>query len=97
MLWQNDHVQVFENAMDKKGTASLALLYNESEDCRILVHGENFSAVCDQDAMNVLDQVLRRRYELKIVGRLSMDSDGSESEVIFLDRLVRTFRESTEF
>ena len=43
----------------------------------------------DQYAITVLDEVFRRRYELKITGRISMSSDGSESEVIFLDRAPR--------
>ena len=33
--------------------------------------------------MDVLHTEMRQRYELKITGRLSMDNDGSESEVIF--------------
>ena len=51
--------------------------------------GDDSCAVGDQNAMNVLDEVLRRRYELKISGRSSTDNDGSESEVIFLSRVLR--------
>ena len=46
---------------------------------------DDFCAVGDQDAMNVLDEVLRRRNELKITGRLSMSNDGSDSETTLFD------------
>ena len=68
-IFQDDYTQVLENAVYHNGTASLALFFSESEDCRILVRGDDFCAVGAQDAMNVLDGVLRRRYELKITGR----------------------------
>ena len=62
---------------------------NESEDCRILVHGIDFCAVGDQDAIDVLSEVLRRVHELKITDRVSMSSDGSESKIMFLNRVLR--------
>ena len=39
--------------------------------------------------MDGLDNVLRQRYELKITGWLGMDNDGSQSEVFFLNRVLR--------
>ena len=49
----------------------------------------DFCALNDQDAMDGLVHVLRQRYELKITGRLCMDNDGSQSEVIFFNRVLR--------
>ena len=50
----------------------------------------------DQDAMNVLDEVSRRRYELNIMGRLSMSDDWRDSEVSSLGESHRSFRESSD-
>ena len=43
----------------------------------------------DPDAMTVLDETLRRRHELRITGPLSMSSDEIDSEVKFLNRVLR--------
>ena len=49
--------------------------------------------------MNVLDEVSRRRYELNIMGRLSMSDDWRDSEVSslgeshrFISRIVRLLK-----
>ena len=73
-LWQDDYTQVLENAIHMKGKASPALFHREPEDCRMLVHQNDFCAVGDQDAMDGFDRVSRQRYELKITGRLTMDN-----------------------
>ena len=50
-MWQNDCTQVSEHAMCMKGMASPALLFSDSEDCRILVHGDDFGALGDEDTL----------------------------------------------
>ena len=62
-LSQDDYTQVSAHAPCHKGAASPVLFENESEDSRILLHDDDFCAVGDQDAMNVLGDMLRRRYE----------------------------------
>ena len=48
--------------MCQQGTASLALFNDEFEDSRILVRGDELCAVGDQDAMNVLDEVVETTF-----------------------------------
>ena len=66
---------------------------------RIMVHGDDFFAVGDQDAVNVLDDEKRRCYELKIPRRFSMDHSKNKSQIIFLQSTFvhHSFRESSEF
>ena len=90
--FQGDCTQVLGNANVSKGNS--ALFHNDSEDCRILVHEHEFSAVGDQ-----VDEVFRRRYDLQITGRWSMSNDGSDSggHVPQSCAAHRSFREPSEF
>ena len=48
------------------------------------MHGGDFCAMGNQDAVDGLDNVVRQRNKVKITGRLSTANDGSESEIVFL-------------
>ena len=63
-----------------KGTSNRVLFYDEAEDLRILVCGDDFCAMVDQGSLNDLDDVFRRRYEQKVTGRSNFIDDESDSQ-----------------
>ena len=54
----------------------------------MLVHGDDFLALGDQEALDELDSTLRSAYELKRLGMLG-DEDGDDRAAHFLNRLTR--------
>ena len=54
----------------------------------MLVHGDDFLALGDQEALDELDSTLRSAYELKRLGMLG-DEDGDDRSAHFLNRLIR--------
>ena len=49
---------------------------------RVLVHGDDFLALGDQEALDELDAILRSAYELKRLGMLG-DEDGDDRSAHF--------------
>ena len=54
----------------------------------MLVHGDDFLALGDQEALDELDSTLRSAYKLKRLGMLG-DEDGDDRAAHFLNRLTR--------
>ena len=80
------------------GTQDASATFQDDYKQRVQDRSATSMQWCDQDAMKVLDGVLRRRHELKITGPLGMSSDESHSEVKFLNRVLLhgSLRESSE-
>eukprot|EP00959_Pyramimonas_sp_CCMP1952_P389167 8154186-Pyramimonas_sp.AAC.1 len=64
-IWQRDYTAVLQDDNHAAGIADPALFYKQEDDCRSLVHGDDFCALGGDDALNRLEQVLRSKYDLK--------------------------------
>ena len=87
-IWQRDYTAVLEADGHKPGKANPALFYNKNIDLRSLVHGDDFCALGDDEALDELEKTLRSKYDLKVTGSLRLGA-GSDQEVIFLNRILR--------
>eukprot|EP00959_Pyramimonas_sp_CCMP1952_P219800 4595614-Pyramimonas_sp.AAC.1 len=87
-IWQRDYTAVLEADGHKPGKANPALFYNMNADLRSLVHGDDFCALGDDEALGELEKTLRSKYDLKVTGSLRLGAR-SDQEVVFLSRILR--------
>jgi len=85
-IWQGDYTQLLTDAGFKVGVSNAAVFYSKEENIRLIVHGDDFMALSDEKGLNKLEELLRSRYELKVTGKLSLETDGA---VTFLNRVVK--------
>jgi hypothetical protein len=72
----------------RQGLASPSLFCSESLDMELLVHGDDFAAVGDDDAIEALVKMLRGVFELKVRAILGPEP-GDDREVRVLNRIIR--------
>ena len=87
-IFQQDYTGHLEKHEFQRGVSNPAVFYNRDLDIRMLVHGDDFGALGDGDALDRMDEILRERYSLKVSGRLDFDDPGSR-ETVFLNRVLR--------
>ena len=86
--WQSDYTELLEEESFVGGVASPAIFYSEAQDLRILIHGDDFGVLGDDEAQDFMEATLGKRYDYKCTGRLGAGgADGSEC--IFLSRVIR--------
>ena len=77
-----------------RGSASSATFYHETEDIRVLVHGDDFMTLADETGQQFIEKILASRYDYKVVGDIGPDpQDGVEMTI--LNRTLR-FDKKTE-
>ena len=86
-LWQKDYTQLMGANSYIAGKANPALLHSESQRSRVLVHGDDFIQLGDEDAIADLQRILSSKYTVKL---LSVIGTGAavQAAVIF-NRIVR--------
>ncbi|CAK0882720.1 unnamed protein product, partial [Prorocentrum cordatum] len=87
-ICQWDYTGVLESDGHVAGKANPALFYNSRDDCRSLVHGDDFCALGGVAALDQIEKALRSKCDLKVTGNLKLGT-GEEQEVIFLNRVLR--------
>ena len=87
-IWQDDYLQLLMKNGFKKGRAAPSLLYHEGHEIRVLVHGDDFISLSDDDGQEFLSKVLAERYEFKVVGQLG-PGEGDKQEMSVLNRTLR--------
>ena len=87
-IWQDHYTQLLLKHGFQRGRSNGSCFYKPSTGCRVLVHGDDFLALGDQEALDELDSTLRSAYELKRLGMLG-DEDGDDRAAHFLNRLIR--------
>ncbi|CAK0830015.1 unnamed protein product [Prorocentrum cordatum] len=87
-LAERDYTAVLKQDGHEAGRANPALFYRKVDDCRSLVHGDDFCAMGDDDALDQIEHTLRKKYDLKVTGSFELGS-GEEQEVVFLNRILR--------
>ncbi|CAK0791837.1 unnamed protein product [Prorocentrum cordatum] len=94
--WQRDYTAVLKQDGHEPGKANPALVYKKVDDCRSLIHGDDFCAMGDDDAQDQIEHGLRKKYDLKEFrvlratgcpgeGRFEVEADPRRAEMIFRD------------
>ena len=87
-IWQTHYTSLLEGAGFKRGRSNGAASCRASDDLRVLVHGDDFLALGDSEALESLDALLRSAYELKRLGTLGFE-EGDTKTLHFLNRLLK--------
>ena len=64
-IWQDHYTQLLLKHGFQRGRSNGSCFYKPSTGCRVSVHGDDFLALGDQEALDELDSTLRSAYELK--------------------------------
>ena len=87
--WEAHYGTIFVNELKfKQGVASVCCFHHEERDIRVVVHGDDFTALCTREQCDWLTAQLKSHFELKVSGRLGSDSDDDKA-VRILNRTVR--------
>ena len=74
--WESHYGNIFTEELGfKQGIASVCCFYHEDRDIRVVVHGDDFTALCTQVHADWLVAELKRHFELKVSGRLGGGPD----------------------
>ena len=76
------------NEVFEQGLGSPVLLFSEVVDMELLVHGDDFVGVGDEDAALTLVTMLSAVFELKVRAQLGPDRNDAK-EVRVLNRMIR--------
>eukprot|EP00974_Lingulodinium_polyedra_P115799 11156762-Lingulodinium_polyedra.AAC.1 len=89
-IWQEDYSEhLLDEGGYKRGVSNPAVFVSEDPDeSRMLVHGDGFAALSDDEGLAKLEAVLGKRYDFKRTGRLGGGPEDDE-ECVFLNRVLR--------
>ena len=94
-IFQWDYTELLTGGGHCVGKSNPAVFFHAEEDCRTFVHGDDFCALGDLDAVDNLEKLLMSRYELKRVGTLGFEKDCVQ-ELSFLNKVVRLVEDDGE-
>jgi hypothetical protein len=87
-VWQQDYTVLLLANGFVKGSASTAIFFHEDLDIRVLVHGDDFLTLADQEGLRHTEKVLAGRYDYKVVGSIGPDPS-DKGEMCVLNRTIR--------
>lgn len=87
-IWQSHYTELLQKAGLVRGKSNSSVFYRASDGTRIIVHGDDFLVLSDQQGLDEIDELLRKAYELKRLGTLGFEK-GDDQEIHFLNRLIR--------
>ena len=67
-IWQRDYTELLLRHNFTRSNAWPAVLYHREKDVRLLVHGDDFVILADDQGQAFLKEILETRYELRIDG-----------------------------
>jgi hypothetical protein len=86
-IWQQNYSDHLVQHEYQFGNASKAIFYNEKEDTRGLVHGDDFMVLADEDGINKFEAMLQEKYVVKRTALLGPDPT-DDKEAVMLNRVL---------
>ncbi len=77
----------------KTGMASSAVFYHAEQNIRLLVHGDDFFVLADEEGQQYLEKLLSSRYDYRCEGAVGPE-DGDGTELCMLNRTIRYDKET---
>ena len=71
-IWQAHYTALLESYGFMRGKSNASVFYTEKDGARVLVHGDDFLALADNQGLESIDSMLRSAYELKRLGTQEM-------------------------
>jgi len=86
-LWQKDYTKLLATEDYRAGKANPALFHSAKWDGRMLVHGDDFFLLADEDAVQDMHRLLGSKYTVKLMAKIG---EGDQvQEAVILNRIVR--------
>ena len=86
--WEAEYTDMYKNGGYGVGVANASLFYNEEEDSRSVVHGDDFVTLADDDGQAHLFKLLDARYEYKKRAMLGPEAC-DDKEIKILNRYIQ--------
>ena len=83
--WQRDYSELMAKHDFRAGKAWPCIFYSEKEDVRLLVHGDDFFCLADDEGHAYLDKALSERYEYRCDGHIGPTHG---DQMVVLNRLI---------
>ena len=83
--WQRDYSELMSKYGFSAGKAWPCIFYCEEEDVRLLVHGDDFFCLADDEGHAYLDKALKERYEYRCDGHIGPTHG---EQMVVLNRLI---------
>ena len=84
--WQKDYTELLNSRGFTVGQAWPCIFVHKERDIRLLVHGDDFLVLADEQGHAFVDQVLKERYEFKCDGHIGPGQERQTMSV--LNRLI---------
>ena len=86
--WEREYTQCLESTGFVRGKSSPCTFYSSKLDARIVVHGDDFTILAQEDTIKYVADEMAKRYKLKLRGILGPDSWDNQ-EITLLNRVLR--------
>ena len=86
--WQKDYTGKLESVGFQVGRASKVVFYHEEWQVRLVVHGDDFTFVGEQEDLNRVEALMKEWYDIKVRGYMSEDTEDCQ-ELTLLNRVLR--------
>ena len=86
-IWEKDYNETLTGGNFRRGIANGAIYYNEATDTRLMVYGDDFLGLGDDEGLDKLEALLRSKYDIKVVGTLGPDEHDAK-ELVVLNRTL---------
>ena len=86
-IWEDTYTQVLVSLGFEIGVSNPCVFYHPKRDISIVVHGDDFTALADDDNLNWYENKLRESFEIKVRGRLGEGCEGPQ-QIKNLNRVV---------
>ena len=94
--WERCYTEVLVKAGFVRGRNSPVCFYHKARDISVVVHGDDFTALGEDAALDWFEELLASVFEIKIRGRLGGD-DKDDKEITILNRVVRWTKEGFRY
>ena len=85
--WEFEYVGFLDSIGFQPGKTSPCVFYHEPRNIRLVVHGDDFTALGTDPGLNWFRQQMTNRFECKIRGRLGPEK-GDDKEIRILHRIL---------
>ena len=95
-IWEDTYRDALEALGFTSGRASPCVFHHKGKNITTVVHGDDFTCLASDVALDWLESELAKHFELKIKGRLGVGVEG-ENEIQILNRIIRITDEGLEY
>ena len=92
--WELEYTEMMTEAGFKQGSHSVCAFYHAKENVRVVVHGDDFTALGTNKGLDWFRGVMQKKMEVKFKNRLERGKPGS---VRILNRIVTVTKDGLEY